>query len=142
VTVERRDDGVVSISTSPLVRGYQAKADIQDTAHYQTVTLIYDIEVVGKEGYFGVLQGNQRAWRWFRPLNANGATQGQITIPIRDSALSLILQTGADKKEPELFRVLALRYALSCIDSPSSLLSRLSQTVFPYPRSLQFAACG
>src|SRR5262245_43879042 len=99
-TVERHDDGVVAVVTSPLMRGYQAMADIQDTARYATVSLTYEIEVVGKDGYLGLLQEDRTAWRWFRPLNPNGATHGQIPLPIRYSAVTLVLQTGADKKEP------------------------------------------
>jgi uncharacterized membrane protein YjjB (DUF3815 family) len=140
VTVERGDDEVISVTTSSEVRGYQAMATIADTAQYQTVSLIYEIEVVGKDGYVGVLQGDHKAWRWFLPLNPNGATRSHITVPIHDSVLSVMLQTGADKKEPERFRVLALRYALSCIDSPSTL-GRVFQTAFPYPGSLQFVNC-
>src|SRR5438105_9120501 len=106
---------------------------IKGVSTHQTITLDYEIELTGENGQLGLLQADQQAFRWTRPLNPNGVSRGHVDIAIRDPVVSVVLMTDAGEKVPGSFRVLSFRYALSCIDlTPPTLLNRSWQTIFPH----------
>jgi len=140
-TVNPQDDETISVTTSRTVRGYQAMALIQNSSRYEAVTLIYEIELAGEAAYVALLQGDFAAFRWTQLLKANTVTRGHITIPIADPFVNIVLMTDPSPKA-EAFRVISLRYALSCIAFPSSsLLTQSTYALFPRPRNLDMGKC-
>jgi Dolichyl-phosphate-mannose-protein mannosyltransferase len=140
-TIERQGT-VIVVNISPTVVGYQAMASIKGTQKYDAISLIYEVEMDGEKGMFGLLQRDHRAFRFQRPLVPAGATRVQVTVPIDDAAVHGVFAMDYLEGGSKVFRISSFRYALSCVDIvPATLLDRLRHVLFPLPARTFFANC-
>jgi hypothetical protein len=96
----------------------------------------------GEKGMFGLLQRDQRAFRFQRPLVPAGTTRVQVTVPIDDAVVHGVFAMDYREGGSKVFRIASFRYALSCVDIvPATLLDRLSHVLFPVPARASFANC-